>query len=146
MAAVKNPHTKISTYDCEIILNKTLKRSFKPDFCCRRSSCRRRLPTFFLDRLTSASYKAKVMVFSTSPKISSAAAYSRWWTNDLSWNMVLSMCQGSDIEGKRRPRQQRTERAQNTQTFSSRCFSFSLFIGVWQTGLMVHTATYWTGT
>lgn len=73
----------------------------KPDFFRRRPTWRRRLSTSTFDRLTPASYKASVMVFSTSPRISSAAAYSLWWTNDLSWNMVASMSQARRREALR---------------------------------------------
>lgn len=70
-------------------LHIALKHSVTPDFLRRRPSWCRGLSTSSLDRLTS--YSANIMLFSTSPRISSAAAYSRWWTNDLSRNIVASM-------------------------------------------------------
>lgn len=83
---------------------KNVKNRPKPDF----SWCRR-LSASSLAR-TSASCKTNVMVFSICPRISSAAAYRRWWTNNLSWNIVASVPQVGDKKQKQQRLPKRRER------------------------------------
>lgn len=57
-----------------------------PGVCCRESSFSLWSSSF--GGWSWASDKANVMVLSTSPRISSAAALRRCWINDLSWSIV----------------------------------------------------------
>lgn len=50
------------------------------------------------------------MVFSICPRISSAAAYRRWWTNNLSWNIVASVPQVGDKKQKQQRLPKKRER------------------------------------
>lgn len=83
---------------------KNVKNRPKPDF----SWCRR-LSASSLAR-TSASCKTNVMVFSICPRISSAAAYRRWWTNNLNWNIVASVPQVGDKKQKQQRLPKKRER------------------------------------
>lgn len=95
-ACVNIIHSHEAVYKATTTKNmtKNLKNRPKPDF----SWCRR-LSASSLAR-TSASCKTNVMVFSICPRISSAAAYRRWWTNNLSWNIVASVPQVGDKKQK----------------------------------------------
>lgn len=113
------------------------------DIWCRNADFWPRFVSSSVARCTSASYKdnVNVMVLCTSPNISSAAAYSRWCTNDLRWNMVSPPWieeekedDGSDA-AEWRQRVHHVSRPAVTQiVYPRRCFTLSFFRGCfWRT-------------